>query len=596
MRIAFNPALGTTTRVAVPSLDGEAHMRLLAVLDEKEYAELKKAGAIVQAWSDMPGGGRCAGQWGELDFVEIDAAGAAGDDEGALNLGPLDADSSTVADSTQHTLALPLVVPLAGRAVEFAFTYRLLYPSGQVRWLGQFGNNGRLVVEREVPPVDLEGAWEGDVGSESVLDRTGGEDAGLVIARVRRQNEYEVCGIGGRPGVVGSPTLVLLPKSSSASLTRPHPIVISTIPHDASLTYDESSGSIQLYGKAVVRLDAGIPASHTSEMSPEVPGFAVLWAKHSDLIQGVLVPLPGVLSQGPRTVNMALAPFGIKEGMRYVVHCPLSGQTRTALAETMEPTVKLTIPPSGGSFAIAPLRTLGPPVETAILVPHVALADSALPTPPPSPPQVITPLPSLAQVVAEAPAPKPAAETLGPSPISPQRSQHSASSPQTRSSASSIAPPPPKRRSFLFRCLKFMFLLPFVFAVVFYRVVIKRRGRKAMLKTPSSPRSVVSAVPPEQQQGTTPAPTQAPAPPAVVRQESTRPPTVTAAPTHILHANVAPGKTAILLHPYDFTLDEHVTYEIDGKPIHDAITTLTDDGLLATFDSGKGGLLKITYA
>ena len=50
MRIAFNPALGTTTRVAVPSLDGEAHMRLLAVLDEKEYAELKKAGAIVQAW------------------------------------------------------------------------------------------------------------------------------------------------------------------------------------------------------------------------------------------------------------------------------------------------------------------------------------------------------------------------------------------------------------------------------------------------------------------------------------------------------------------------------------------------------------------
>ena len=141
-----------------------------------------------------------------------------------------------------------------------------------------------------------------------------------------------------------------------------------------------------------------------------------------------------------------------------------------------------------------------------------------------------------------------------------------------------------------------MFLLPFVFAVVFYRVVIKRRGRKAMLKTPSSPRSVVSAVPPEQQQGTAPAATQAPAPPVVVRQESTRPPTVAAMPTHILHANVAPGKTAILLHPYDSTLDEHVTYEIDGKPIHDAITTLTDDGLLATFDSGKGGLLKITYA
>ena len=61
MRIAFNPALGTTTRVAVPSLDGEAHMRLLAVLDEKEYAELKKAGAIVQAWSDMPGGGGAQG-------------------------------------------------------------------------------------------------------------------------------------------------------------------------------------------------------------------------------------------------------------------------------------------------------------------------------------------------------------------------------------------------------------------------------------------------------------------------------------------------------------------------------------------------------
>ncbi|KAL1740758.1 hypothetical protein HDZ31DRAFT_85255 [Schizophyllum fasciatum] len=578
MRIAFNPALGTTTRVAVPSLDGEAHMRLLAVLDKKEYIELKKAGAIVQAWSDMPGGGRCAGQWGELDFVEIDA-GLAGDDEGALSLAPLD--EPPAAASTQHTLALPLVVPLAGRAVEFAFTYRLLYPSGQVHWLGQFGKNGRLVVEREPPAVDLEGPWEGDAGA-GVLDRTGGEDAGLVIARLRRQNKYEVCGIGGRPGVVGSPTLVLLPKKgSSASLTRPHPLVFSTIPHDASLVYDETSGTIQLYGKAVVRVDAGVPPSHTNEASPEVPGFAVVWAKHSDLVQGVLVPVPGMLSQAARTLDLALAPFGIKEGMRYVVHCPLSGQTQVALACSMDPSVKLTVPPSGGSFAIAPLRTLGPPVEASILVPHVAMADSALPTPPPSPPQPLAPLPSLAQVVAEAPPPAISNDAPGPSPVSPQRSQ------QSRSSASSVAPPPPKRRGFLFRCLKFMFLLPFVFAVVFYRVVIKRRGRKAMLKTPSSPRSAVSAEPHE-------------APPAVVRQESTATTVVTlnsrAAPVHVLHAAVAPGKTAILLHPYDTTLEEHVTYEIDGQPIHDTTTTQTHDGLLATFDSGKGGLLQITYA
>ncbi|TRM60157.1 hypothetical protein BD626DRAFT_571937 [Schizophyllum amplum] len=577
MRIAFNPALGATTCVAVPSLNGDAHMRLLATLGDNEYAELKKLGAIVQAWSDMPGGGRCAGQWGELDFVEIDAAPAV--DENALSLAP-PAEESPAAAPT-HTLALPLVVPLAGRAMEFSFTYRLLYPSGQVRWLGQYGNNGKLVVERSEPAIDLEGAWEGDA-ENAVLDRSSGADAGLVIARLRKQTDYEVCSIGGRPGAMGSPTLVVLPKASAGSLTRANPLVMSTIPHDASLVHDEASGAIKLFGKAVVRLDAGIPASHTSEMSPEVPGFTVLWAKHSDLAQVVLVPMPNVLSQQTRAVDVPLSPFGVKEGMRYAVYGPSSGEAHVGTSST-NPSLRINVPPSGGAFAIAPLRTLGP-VDASVLTPHVATTTSALPTPPPSPPQMPSPLPSLAQIFADEPQPSVA---LAESPES------TPASPKSTSSASSSVAPRPKRRGFLFRCLKYMFLLPFVFAVVFYRVVIKRRGRKAMLKTPPTERSPLLA---EQRSETAPeaqAEERAPAvqEPATTAPVGPQPPK----PVHLLHATVAPGKTVILLHPYDTSLEEHVKYEFDGHSVHDVTTTQVNDGLLATFDSGKGGLLKISY-
>ena len=44
--------------------------------------------------------------------------------------------------------------------LQFSFTYRLKFPSGRVEWLGEYGSNGLVTVQRGLPGIDLAGRWD----------------------------------------------------------------------------------------------------------------------------------------------------------------------------------------------------------------------------------------------------------------------------------------------------------------------------------------------------------------------------------------------------------------------------------------------------
>lgn len=63
-------------------------------------------------------------------------------------------------DLPENTLFVHLRVPLGNYIdARFWFTYRLVHPSGEIQWLGEFGRNGELVIEKGLPGVDLREGW-----------------------------------------------------------------------------------------------------------------------------------------------------------------------------------------------------------------------------------------------------------------------------------------------------------------------------------------------------------------------------------------------------------------------------------------------------
>lgn len=73
--------------------------------------------------------------------------------------------------------SLILTIPSAGiKKSRSAFTYRLVYPNGQIKWLGNDRQNGELAVEFEDERFELTNGWRNDgkglVLTPSALDST----------------------------------------------------------------------------------------------------------------------------------------------------------------------------------------------------------------------------------------------------------------------------------------------------------------------------------------------------------------------------------------------------------------------------------------
>jgi hypothetical protein len=196
MPITFTPALGETVHVSVPDT-GTTTVQLYftAVLSPWDLDEFSRNGIKVQVWSDIPAAGRSAGEWGELDFTGNNPITDDGDPKDTkFSLLPVGHNGDE--EDQKNTLSLEFSVPLTG-PWRFSFTYRLVYPSGEIRWLGQFGENGALVLERAASQLVLGEGWSPQATSGAYLWNTRGRTVeDFEVASLVNPSEYVVWALG----------------------------------------------------------------------------------------------------------------------------------------------------------------------------------------------------------------------------------------------------------------------------------------------------------------------------------------------------------------------------------------------------------------
>ncbi|KAI9066679.1 hypothetical protein FKP32DRAFT_1621822 [Trametes sanguinea] len=161
MRLTFSPALGeqTVLKVAPVASGRPATQSVLfkaAFEDRETFLDAQANGVKVEVWSNIPVAGRSFGEWGAFEFGELRCETVP---EGTPTFSVQDT-AQDPEDEEESSLYVHVRAAFHehfdGR---FSFTYRLVYPSGEIKWLGTFGRNGELVIERGLPGVDLREGW-----------------------------------------------------------------------------------------------------------------------------------------------------------------------------------------------------------------------------------------------------------------------------------------------------------------------------------------------------------------------------------------------------------------------------------------------------
>ncbi|KAI0639140.1 hypothetical protein C8Q77DRAFT_1204680 [Trametes polyzona] len=161
MQLTFSPALGEQTflKVAPAASERPAAQSILfrATFDSRESLLKAQAdGVKIELWSDVPAGGRSLGEWGASQFSTL-AAQPESDGTPIFSLRDTEEEEDP---QREHSLYVHLRLPHIDHVgARFSFTYRLVYPSGDVKWLGEYGRNGELVIERGLPGVNLREGW-----------------------------------------------------------------------------------------------------------------------------------------------------------------------------------------------------------------------------------------------------------------------------------------------------------------------------------------------------------------------------------------------------------------------------------------------------
>lgn len=193
MHFSFTPAVGEAVRVSVPLWHTtNVQLHLTASLSSQDYHEFTRDGAKLQLWSDIPSNGRNVGEWGELNFQgprDDEPTNGSGTHE--ISLLPVDKEQQ----EEKSTFSLLLSVPLLSESHVFSFTYRVAYPSGDYRWLGSYGHNGSLTLDRLDSHLKLGEGWRNHDGNISWS-----ADGRLVeefhVAKISSPKEWTVWGIG----------------------------------------------------------------------------------------------------------------------------------------------------------------------------------------------------------------------------------------------------------------------------------------------------------------------------------------------------------------------------------------------------------------
>jgi hypothetical protein len=374
MAISFIPAIDDAVHIAIPewySTGNTVELRFSAVLGDEEFQQFKLGEMKVQLWSDIPVHQRREGEWGELDFHEISA-------EDSL-------------------LSVVCSVPLPPSSNHFSFTYRLVFSSGQVKWLGAFGRNGRIHIDnasKNDSGIVFEQGWE----TPSEWSTYGKQVDDVQIAQVVRPEEWSFWTVG-KDGFFGTfeenaSLLFLVPHTRPYAICCPKTLVLRASA-DISISVT-AAGKISISGSGSLLLNIHDP-SGAADSFADIPllgtfgdciGLASTRST-SPFIQTAVLPL---ISSGFQS-RIAVASASLDSVLAsspFTIFSPTPPLPPNVQFLDSDPSsdVSFSVPPFGGLFILSPLYSIQNDITFSVLSPHLfveAVDDTVLPTPPPSP-------------------------------------------------------------------------------------------------------------------------------------------------------------------------------------------------------------------
>ncbi|KAI0670165.1 hypothetical protein C8Q78DRAFT_975880 [Trametes maxima] len=433
MQLTFSPALGEQTVLrAAPAASGRSASQsilFIATFDSREsLQEAQRDGIKVEVWSDVPAGGRLPGEWGAMQFGTLEPGSVLRPQvTGTFALQDTKEEGGLAEDGS---LYVHLKVPLSDRVgARFSFTYRLVYPSGHVQWLGEFGKNGELVVERGLPGVDLREGWN---ISDDGTYRTHAFPGDRVLGHLTDPEawscwlwkESSIPAFSGTVSGTEGQAMVLLPQPNLREVNVSRPLVF--VASDSATLRITEQGKIILRSSSPFARVAFSVLEHSRELLKGITALCSGEVLALDDVSAVLscrpagadlpihlIVLPAADNVGKRPA-IPLWPSALPKeaagwdglalsfpdlGTPKFISGPVAGREQLAVLGT-----------SGGELILAPVHTVDVGAgkwEAALLSPHkepfvkvVRAVPETLPTPPPSPPlsrasppQPITPTP-----------------------------------------------------------------------------------------------------------------------------------------------------------------------------------------------------------
>ncbi|KAF8799035.1 hypothetical protein BYT27DRAFT_7343375 [Phlegmacium glaucopus] len=227
MDITFKPPIGSSIQLATSLSAQTALLHFTAELTPHDHDQLIEDRARIQLWSDLPhnsGQPSSDGGWGALDLTYHQAQST---EEIAY----------PVHDSEKKvTLFLEVVVALPMDCIpRFSFTYRIIYPSGNIKWLGAFGQNGSLSFERsdhDLPNFVLD-SWTFNKSRMARVYEVKQSAGALDVARIKNLENYCVRALGPNsfiPDLKGASLLFFVPRSHPSAIGLSPTCIFSASP------------------------------------------------------------------------------------------------------------------------------------------------------------------------------------------------------------------------------------------------------------------------------------------------------------------------------------------------------------------------------
>ncbi|KAI0762657.1 hypothetical protein C8Q74DRAFT_1450815 [Fomes fomentarius] len=430
MQLTFSPPLGHTTTLRIPPIPralasnnasaGQA-IRFKATFDSRvSLLKAETDGVKVELWTDLPVHGRARGEWGAVQFTQSDL------DSGSQE--SLSSSSSTLfltgADAAvrkENALHLSLYTSLQDHiGSHFQFTYRLVYPSGRVIWLGTHDNNGVFTVERGLPGIHLSEIWH--VRKDGKYHLAAAVDGDLI--HIEEPDQWTIWTWKSSSLAVQSDrtaalvrAVVLVPRASLRDGATPVPVVLAAkgssslrLTPDGTVSQASHSTDTEqaVLGPLEYSLDLLVEVASVYNGIVQADDSSITISSHpSEGIFPVQLFVLPVVAVGSRSIH---AP-----DLQSVIAPPPSGELLlfspdTRRVNVLKPsspvgTLRDHVGSSGGEVLVSPIHVVddnGNVWQVALFARHrdaslrieSASVKQHLPTPPPSPPAPVASVPN----------------------------------------------------------------------------------------------------------------------------------------------------------------------------------------------------------